>query len=692
MPPDPQRNKLQTESERARLARQLAEESNRRAAEIATKNASPAGRSEAEKVASPTLAERILPGHPRGQQYLRQGVDTLTSAAGGALGGGLPGALLGGAASLGAFALNPDQAQEIGSFTNLANLAIPGAVRGIQALKPVANALKNYPGLTGGALGFLEGGAQGAATGVDTGNSPAELGIGQGLINAVLRGGSQHMQSGGREIPAAVSPDIRKGIRQLSEQAAGPVPPGTNAQGLLDALTRQMSKYAPYLRSPEQEAAEAMKEQVARTELSDVWKNLRKSRTALKGAETKAATAAGEADIAGSEITQATQLERARSRDFLKSYPAEAKRLDTELAELGKPNNRASAAGQAAYDQALARKAQLDQEFQIATRNSGNEARLRENVTLAQQKAAADIGKPVRDASLSVADAKAEYATNRKEVQRLTGTIRSFVTSEAARNKAIDDLVALGSKDPRTFTPEARQTIRELVKSPGFSGESLFKKTVEAPAEAEKLSKNIMEAIGSDSQTKAALRSRYVQHIFDTLQEGFDDSVNGKTFNPEHFEKWMTKVKANSRAFNEFMENPDAYETLYKLAERLRKGAQGLNNPSLGIHLGWGAAGMGAYVGGHMVGSDSGEDTGGLMLRMAGAGLGAAGVSKLLGWKGIANNLLQAKGFRAKAIQKFLEADDPSRLPQDTVKIAVRAMYGDDKPARPTTPARTSQP
>ena len=691
MPPDPKRNRLTNESEEDRQAREFSEAAVRRKKDMESQAQSPYGRSAVEKSQNPTLAERILPESPAGQQYLRQGVDTLTSGIGGAAAGGIPGAAAGAGSSILGYMLNPYQAQDIGSFTNLSNLILPGASKAISAAKPVAAGMSRHPGIVNGLLGAMEGGISGGATAADTGtDNPGITAGATAALMGLLRGTGGYLQAGGRNLPASISPSVRSGIESLAEQNAGRLPASANPQGLLDTLTRQMSRLAPYIKTPAQEAEESVTRDVTSRELAAAQKALPKTRATLKAAETRAAAAEGVAGIGESEIEQAVKLERARSRDFLKSYPSESKKLETEIAELGKPQNRVTPAGQQAYDDAVTRKARLDKEFEIATRNASSEAALRENVTLAQQKAAADITKPVREADISVGTARAAFQATRREVERLAGVARSYVTRDAVRNEALDKMVALGARDPRTATPEARQAVAELEKSKGFSGQSLFEKTVEAPTGSEALSRGLMEFIGNDKETKAALRSRYVQHLFDTLQQGESGNVYGKTFVPEKFASWMNKISQNRRAFNNFMENPDAFDNLYALAEKLRKSSEGLSNPALNIHIGWGATGAAAYAAGRMVGTEHDGDIGGLLLQMGAAGLGAGAMSRLVNWKTLTNNILQSSGSRAKAIQQFLNSDDPTALPREVVKTAVRALVADSKPVN--SPAKTSAP
>lgn len=669
--PDPKKKQqqLQDESSRERDIRQLAREARRQQDEIDAANEAPSGRSVIESTTNPTLAERILPGNRTGQQAIRQGGDLVTSMLGGAVGGGIPGAVGGGLSSAVAGAINPNQAQELGSWTNLANLVLPGVNRVARAPGVSKMAAKAYPALTNAVLGGAEAGAQGLASASDSGRDPAFAVGGAALLGGALGGLSGHAQSRGREFPTAVSPAARREMVKLAERE-GRVPANQSSQDLLNALTSDLTKGAPYMRTASEEMEDNLTKAVTTAKLSKAEANLPEVSAKLSAADDKLFTLKKQAAVDKAEMEQAIKLERARSLDFIKSFPAKAEELETEIKNL-QSNGKA-------FQDAFQRKEKLQEEFKLSTEMANNEAFLRERVKVQKGIADVNFNKLIRDASQQVSVSSSAFDTAKREVNQLAAIAKSDITREEVRAQALDKLVMDGIRDPRRFTPEAAQAVRVLTKDPKFSPQSLFEKTLEAADGSELLTKGLMDAIGNDPLTKTALRTRYTQHVFDKFQQGESDNVFGKTFKPAEFVKYVQGI--NPRAFNNFMESSDAYGILFGLAERLRKGAEGLDHPSLGLRLAPLGIGTLAFGSAHLMNSNSDESLGGFLLKLGTVAAIGGAANRLISWKSITNDLLQAKGERAKAIRSFLEAEDPTRLPQGTLKIALRTLIGASKP------------
>lgn len=634
-----------------------------------------AGRSAEEKSTSPTLAERILPSNP---QAVRQAADTVSSMAGGFFGGGLPGMLIGGGASLAAGALNRNQAREIGSATNLSNILTPGIGRGLQAAKATGQLMQRYPGLFGGASDALEGLTSSLATAHDTpdaDNLPAIFG--GTALSGLLGGTARATQAAWKNTPAVKSREVRKGVRDLIQ---GPIPGPSQGEPLLKAFTEKLSKFAPAIETPVEKMQRELEEALLQKQLPQAERLVDKTRTALKGAETKLTSAQKEAELKEAMFTSKVKGQFAEAKDFLSNYDKEAARIEDELIAARRAPDRHELTGQARYKAAEDAKTALTKRYEDAQALTSNVGQLRQKVVEADQARYADFDKIVRDAThvKNTADSRFKFA--KETVDELSRQARSLATKKEMREEAVARLVAAGIQDPRLMTDEARTTILELVKDPKLSPTSLFEMTVEAPRGSELLTRGLMDSLQGDDLTKNAIRTRYIQQFFDMTQRGFDENVYGKTFNLEAMDKFMAGIRKNSRAFNNFFENDQAFDTMDKLVEKIRDSYKNADKNTFNLRISTATSGMAAYAGGRMVSSAGSGDMGNILLELGTAAAAGVAASYLLSTRAVVNNLLQAKGQRAKMLQQFLESKDPSRLPKDVVRYAIRTLTADAIP------------
>ena len=656
----------------ARTALQRAKEEARRLAE---KNADTVvNRSAEEKTTSPTLAERILPSNP---QAVRQVADTASSMAGGFLGGGLPGMLIGGGASLAAGAANPNQAREIGSATNLSNIFTPGIGRGLQAAKATGQLMQRYPGLFGGASDALEGLTSSLATAHDNPDANTlPILFGGTALSGLLGGTTRATQAAWKNTPAVASQGARADVRGLVK---GAIPQGGQADTLLKTFTRNLSKFAPAIETPEERIQREIEESLLQKKLPQAEARLKRAEITLKGAETKLTSAQTEAALKEAMFAAKVKEDFAKAKDFLANYDKEAARVEDELINARRAPDRYEPTGQARYKAAEDAKTALTKQYDDAQAITSNVGQLRQKVVEADQARYADFDKIVRDAKHARNTADDRFKAAKATVDNLARQAQSLATKKEMREEAVAHLVAAGIQDPRLMTEEARTTILQLANDPKLSPTSLFEMTIEAPRGSEQLTQGLMDALGGDILTKNAIRTRYIQHFFDMTQRGFDENVYGKTFNMEALDSFMTNIRKNSRAFNNFFENPDAFDVMDKLVEKIRGSYKNADKHTFNLRISTATSGMAAYAAGRMVSSNSG-DMGNLLLEL-GAGV-AAGVAAnyLLSTRAVVNNMLQAKGVKAKMLQQFLESKDPSKLPKDVVRYAIRTLTADAIP------------
>ncbi len=647
----------------------------RRATQIQNVAESPEGRSVVE---GGDLASRLA---PENAQRLRQLFDTGTSAAGGAAVGGLPGAAMGASASLLAGAMNPYQAQSIGSLSNAANLALPGAAKLLQKVPLVSRLLNRFPATTTGALDAAEGATGAAAAAVDT-DQDADMTAGASGLAAVLAGlpGGimKRIQGSARELPTTMSPGIANTLRGMASNASA-IPPGVTGKSLLDALTNQMSRLSPHLKTSAEVANDNVALKLALEGKTAAEAGLKKREAVLAGRKTAEAGILGDLNVEKAATRGAVNRDVDSAKDFLDAYPGQRAALEQQREAIRRSGNPQSAQNQATLQSIESNLARLDAEKAAAEKLATRTAKAGYDVRLERELADSPLLPKLRKAVASTSKAEDAVRKARSEVTTYAKQAESLVSSEAQRQRALDDLVALGIRDPRLVSDDAVKSVRALLDDRTLSAETLFRRTIEAPKDAEAVTAGLMEFIGRDPATKQALQSRYVEHLFDTLQTGFSDNVFGKTFDPKEAEKYLGLLKQNKRAVNAFFENPDAYNTLYGLMERLRRSGDDLNDTTARMRISVGATGMAALVGSQIVASDN-DDIGGLILRLGGAGAAASAAAYVLSWKSVVNNLLQGKSKSAQVLKKVILADDLNRLPKDVLRAGIRAILAEAKP------------
>jgi hypothetical protein len=647
----------------------------RRAARIKQVAESPEGRSVVE---GGDLASKLF---PENAQRARQAIDTGTSALGGALAGGIPGAALGAGASLLAGAMNPYQAQSPVSWSNAANIVAPGVSKFAGKIPLVKSLLDRFPATMTGALDATEGAMGGAAAAVDTNQEPGMV-TGTTGLSALLAGlpgaAMKKVQSSARELPAVMSPEIGKSLQSFASGGQAIQPPGS-AKQLLETLTHQMSRLSPYLKTSAEEANDALNLKLALEGKTLAEGTLKKREAVLAGRKTAEATLEGDLRVDQAATKAAVKRDVNSAKDFLDAYPAERATLEQQRDAIRRSGNPQSPQNQAGLQRIDADLARLNAEKAASEKLATRTSKAAYDVQLERELADSPLLPKLRKAQASTTKASEALQRTKAEVSTYAKQAESLVSSEAQRQRALNDLVSIGIRDPRLVSDEAIKSVRSLLDDKTLSAETLFRRTIEAPKDAEAVTTGLMEFIGRDPATKQALQTRYVEHLFDTLQTGFADNVFGKTFDPKAAEKYLVTLKENKRAVNSFFENPNAYDTVYKLMERLRVSGQDLGENTMRMRISVGATGMAALVGSQIVATDN-DDIGGLVLRLGGAAAAGSAAAYVLSWKSVLNKLLQSSGKDAELFKKIILADDLNRLPKDVLRSGVRAVLAEAKP------------
>jgi len=623
------------------------------------------------------LAARLAPTGKA--QNLRNAFDAATSGVGGFFGGGPPGAAIGAGTSIFASLMNPNQGQSLGSATTAANIVLPGLSKALNTGRLIAPLMKNSPLTTGAAIDATEGTLGGAASAYDTNQNIGQTAAGSGFLTALLGFPGRAFQSGAKKTPAYQSPGVRQQIAGMVDTSL--IPQGPNAaRGLLDTLTNQTSRLSPYVQTAAEKAEEAAKLKIAQAQKLAAEGRLKKGETVLAGRLSAEGNLEGLLDIEKSQIKQAAFRDVDSAKDFLDAYPTNKAAIEAEITAIKRSPRWPSQAAQGEVQKLEGDLAKLEanqkQATILATRTQASTAAVRQ----AREVADSPLHAKLRKARMATERAVGNVSRMRQEIESYAKQMTSLATNQQLRQEAFDELTAQGIADPRLLSDESVRAIRYLAEDKTISPETFFRRTVEAPKNAEAITNGLMDFIGKDKATRAAIQSRYVEHLFDTLQRGFNESITGKTFEGDLVSDYMKRLSQNKGAINSMFGNDDAYDTIYKLMEKLRESSEAIQDPAMKMRISVGTVGIGAAVGSHLVATDS-EGPGDFIIKAGAALAGGSAAAYALSWKSVVNKFLQGPATAdRKAMLAVITAKDITRIPKDTLRVGLRAMMADAKP------------